>query len=83
LKKKTIVKRKGVEFLAAYIPDELKASLRRRAASAHRTMSQEVVVILSEAIHGVGLPPGSIDRRMNTSPPRRRDIDPFPPATQG
>lgn len=69
--------RKGV-FIGAYVPSELKESLRRRAASEHRTLSQEITRILTEAIHGRSLPPGSIDRRVNTSPPRRRDIDPFP-----
>ena len=69
--------RKGV-FIGAYVPSELKESLRRRAASEHRTISQEITRILTEAIHGRSLPPGSIDRRVNTSPPRRRDVDPFP-----
>lgn len=69
--------RKGV-FIGAYVPNELKESLRRRAASEHRTLSQEITRILTEAIHGRTLPPGSIDRRTNTSPPRRRDVDPFP-----
>jgi hypothetical protein len=72
-----MVNRKGV-FIGAYVPNELKESLRRRAASEHRTLSQEITRILTEAIHGRTLPPGSIDRRTNTSPPRRRDIDPFP-----
>ena len=72
-----MVNRKGV-FIGAYVPNELKESLRRRAASEHRTLSQEITRILTEAIHGRTLPPGSIDRRVNTSPPRRRDIDPFP-----
>lgn len=69
--------RKGV-FIGAYVPNELKESLRRRAASEHRTLSQEITRILTEAIHGRSLPPGSIDRRVNTSPPRRRDVDAFP-----
>ena len=69
--------RKGV-FIGAYVPNELKESLRRRAAGEHRTLSQEITRILTEAIHGRTLPPGSIDRRTNTSPPRRRDHDPFP-----
>ena len=72
-----MVNRKGV-FIGAYVPNELKESLRRRAASEHRTLSQEITRILTEAIHGRTLPPGSIDRRSNTSAPRRRDIDPFP-----
>ncbi len=69
--------RKGV-FIGAYVPNELKDSLKRRAASQHRTLSQEITRILVEAIHGHGLPTGSIDRRINTSPPRRRDDDPLP-----
>ena len=33
--------RKGV-FIGAYVPHELKESLRRRAAAEHRTLSQEI-----------------------------------------
>ena len=69
--------RKGV-FIGAYVPNELKESLRRRAASEHRTLSQEITRILTEAIHGRGLPPGSIDRRATESTPRRRSTDPHP-----
>jgi hypothetical protein len=69
--------RKGV-FIGAYVPNELKESLRRRAAAEHRTLSQEITRILTEAIHGRTLPPGSIDRRVNQSAPRRRETDPFP-----
>jgi len=69
--------RKGV-FIGAYVPNELKESLRRRAASEHRTLSQEITRILTEAIHGRSLPPGSIDRRVNPAAPRRRDDDAFP-----
>ncbi|OLE55228.1 MAG: hypothetical protein AUG51_04580 [Acidobacteria bacterium 13_1_20CM_3_53_8] len=69
--------RKGV-FIGAYVPNELKESLRRRAASEHRTLSQEITRILTEAIHGRGLPPGSIDRRGGSSTPRRRSTDPQP-----
>ena len=69
--------RKGV-FIGAYVPNELKESLRRRAAAEHRTLSQEITRILTEAIHGRGLPPGSIDRRITTSTPRRRATDPLP-----
>lgn len=69
--------RKGV-FIGAYVPSELKESLRRRAASEHRTLSQEITRILTEAIRGRGLPPGSIDRRTIESPPRRRTTDPAP-----
>jgi len=69
--------RKGV-FIGAYVPNELKESLRRRAAAEHRTLSQEITRILTEAIHGRGLPPGSIDRRRVESTPRRRSTDPTP-----
>ena len=69
--------RKGV-FIGAYVPNELKESLRRRAASEHRTLSQEITRILTEAIHGKGLPPGSIDRRNLESTPRRRSTDQAP-----
>ena len=69
--------RKGV-FIGAYVPNELKESLRRRAAAEHRTLSQEITRILTEAIHGRNLPAGSIDRRTLNSPTRRRASDPFP-----
>jgi plasmid stability protein len=69
--------RKGV-FIGAYVPNELKESLRRRAAAEHRTLSQEITRILTEAIHGRNLPAGSIDRRSLNSPSRRRGSDPFP-----
>lgn len=68
--------RKGV-FIGAYVPNELKESLRRRAALEHRTLSQEITRILVEAVHGKGLPAGSVDRRTTTSSiPRRRASDP-------
>ncbi len=68
--------RKGV-FIGAYVPTELKESLRRRAAAEHRTLSQEINRILVETVHGKGLPPGSVDRRSNTTAtPRRRSTDP-------
>lgn len=68
--------RKGV-FIGAYVPNELKESLRRRAALEHRTLSQEITRILIEAVHGQGLPAGSVDRRGDTSSiPRRRATDP-------
>ncbi len=69
--------RKGV-FIGAYVPNHLKESLRRRAAAEHRTLSQEITRILEEAVHGKGLPPGSIDRRAKESIPRRRSTDPGP-----
>ena len=68
--------RKGV-FIGAYVPNELKESLRRRAAIEHRTLSQEITRILIEAVHGQGLPTGSVDRRTGQqSIPRRRATDP-------
>jgi plasmid stability protein len=67
--------RKGV-FIGAYVPTELKESLQRRAAGEHRTLSQEITRILIEAVHGRGLPAGSIDRRTNATIPRRRATDP-------
>ena len=69
--------RKGV-FIGAYVPNELKESLRRRAALEHRTLSQEITRILVEAVHGKALPAGSIDRRVDTATPRRRATDPSP-----
>ncbi len=69
--------RKGV-FIGAYVPNELKESLRRRAAGEHRTLSQEITRILVEAVHGKGLPTGSVDRRGNAVVPRRRADDPQP-----
>lgn len=69
--------RKGV-FIGAYVPNELKESLRRRAALEHRTLSQEITRILVEAVHGKGLPVGSVDRRNANSTPRRRATDPLP-----
>jgi plasmid stability protein len=67
--------RKGV-FIGAYIPNELKESLRRRAAMEHRTLSQEITRILVEVVHGKGLPAGSVDRRTANAVPRRRATDP-------
>ena len=67
--------RKGV-FIGAYVPNELKESLRRRAAGEHRTLSQEITRILVEAVHGKGLPPGSVDRLNSNDIPRRRATDP-------
>jgi hypothetical protein len=72
-----MVNRKGV-FIGAYVPNELKESLRRRAAAEHRTLSQEITRILVEAVHGKGLPTGSVDRRGSTTIPRRRSTDPLP-----
>ena len=69
--------RKGV-FIGAYVPNELKESLRRRAALEHRTLSQEITRILVEAVHGKGFPVGSVDRRNSNTTPRRRATDPLP-----
>ena len=69
--------RKGV-FIGAYVPSDLKESLRRKAAAEHRTLSQEITRILTEAVHGKTLPPGSIDRRGTNSAARRRTTDPYP-----
>ena len=67
--------RKGV-FIGAYVPADLKESLRRRAVAEHRTLSQEITRFLTEAVRGRTLPPGAIDRRSPVSPPRRRASDP-------
>ena len=77
LKEIKMANRKGV-FIGAYVPNHLKESLRRRAAAEHRTLSQEITRILEEAVHGKGLPPGSVDRRNKESTPRRRNTDPMP-----
>jgi len=60
------------------VPNDLKESLRRRAVAEHRTLSQEITRILEEAVHGRGLPAGSIDRRTRETTPRRRATDPAP-----
>jgi len=75
--RRDMANRKGV-FIGAYVPNHLKESLRRRAAAEHRTLSQEITRILEEAVHGRGLPPGSIDRRTKETQPRRRSSDPTP-----
>jgi hypothetical protein len=69
--------RKGV-FIGAYVPADLKESLRKRAAAEHRTLSQEITRILEEAVKGPRLPPGFVDRRAPGSPSRRRNTDPIP-----
>ena len=74
--------RKGV-FIGAYVPNELKESLRRRAIAEHRTLSQEITRILTEAVHGLNTPPGVADRRRPDSPLRRRDSDPLPRRRKG
>jgi hypothetical protein len=71
------------------VPEELEEELHRRAAAEHRTLSQEIERILTEAIKGRGLPTGSVEPRApDQSPPlpasdtpeRRRDDLPFYPA---
>jgi hypothetical protein len=52
--------------------------LQQRAASEHRTLSQEITRILEEAVRGARLPPGFTDRRAANSPSRRRQSDPLP-----
>ena len=74
--------RKGV-FIGAYVPNQLKEALQQRARAEHRTLSQEITRILEEAIRGKRLPPGFIDRRGETSGPRRRASDPLPRRRDG
>jgi hypothetical protein len=74
--------RKGV-FIGAYVPNQLKEALQQRARAEHRTLSQEITRILEEAIKGKRLPPGFIDRRGDTSGPRRRATDPLPRRREG
>jgi hypothetical protein len=66
--------RKGA--YSVYLPEDLEEDLRRLAAAAHRTLSQEITRILTEAVHGRRLPPGMVDRRAPESPQRRRAADP-------
>lgn len=69
------MKRKGV-LIGAYVPPEMKEALKRRAQLQHRTLSQELIRILAEALgHPI---PGSPDRRSQESTPRRRATDPYP-----
>lgn len=69
------MKRKGV-LIGAYVPPEMKEALKRRAQLQHRTLSQELIRILAEAL---GHPmPGTPDRRGVDSAPRRRTTDPYP-----
>jgi hypothetical protein len=74
--------RKGV-FIGAYVPNQLKEALQQRARSEHRTLSQEITRILEEAIKGKRLPPGFIDRRAESTGPRRRSTDPTPRRRDG
>lgn len=43
--------RKGV-FIGAYVPAELKRALKQKAASEHRTLSQQITRILELAMKG-------------------------------
>jgi hypothetical protein len=79
---KKMANRKGV-FIGAYVPNQLKEALQQRARAEHRTLSQEITRILEEAIKGKRLPPGFIDRRAETTGPRRRATDPLPRRRDG
>ena len=72
-----MTKRKGV-FIGAYIASELKDELQRRAKSEHRTLSQQITKILTEALRGNGASAPIQDRRAPDSAPRRRASDPGP-----
>jgi hypothetical protein len=54
----------------------MKDALKRRAQLQHRTLSQELIRILAEAL-GQAVP-GTLDRRGDESTPRRRATDPYP-----
>jgi plasmid stability protein len=47
--------RQGV-YLGAYVPIELKRRLKEQAAQAHRTLSQEVIRILTKAVYKKAVP---------------------------
>ncbi len=79
-------KRKGV-FIGAYVPKELKESLRRQAVEEYRTLSQEITRILVAAVKGKGLPAGNsgghdpsaaIPRLRLTDPPFRHRVEDLP-----
>jgi hypothetical protein len=53
----------------------LKEDLQRRANTEHRTLSQEVTMILERAVYGAK-PPAQLERRGTESRPRRRADDP-------
>jgi len=71
-----MTKRKGV-FIGAYIAPELKDELQRRAKAEHRTLSQQITKILTEALRGNHIVSAQ-DRRAPDSTPRRRATDPGP-----
>ena len=47
--------RQGV-YLGAYVPTELKKKLKQQAAQQHRTLSQEVIRILTKAVYKKAVP---------------------------
>lgn len=51
--KKVTKKRNGV-FIGAYVPEELKLKLRRRAKARHTTLSKLVIQLLKEAVEQQG-----------------------------
>ena len=51
--KKPSKKRNGV-FIGAYVPEELKVKLRRKARDRHITLSQLVIELLKEAVEQQG-----------------------------
>jgi hypothetical protein len=57
--------------------------LQQRARAEHRTLSQEITRIVEEEIKGRRLPHGFVDRRADTSGPRRRATDPVPRRREG
>jgi len=67
-----------VERIGAYVPASLKASVARRARVAGRTLSEELMAILEEAVWGRRPPPGVEERRAPDSAWRRRRSDPVP-----
>jgi plasmid stability protein len=70
-------------FIGTYVSPEIKKALQERAAREHRTLSQEITVILTEHLQSHRVPPGWIDRRATDSPQRRRQADPFPRRRNG
>ena len=56
-------------YLSALCAERTERIASPTAAAEHRTLSQEITRILVEAVHGKGLPAGSVDRRNNTTVP--------------
>jgi plasmid stability protein len=50
------------KYLGCYIPEDLKAKLKERAAKAHRSLSQEVIRILTKAIYKKAVPFGEVGK---------------------